>query len=102
MDGPTPAIAAVSVNVLILSETAFNLEQRIYTCPGTMPLDLDFSIYLSRTKASEGLGDKASWDANALRIIKDIIMAEAKARPDTVAPPVRNLRIDKLGTRWVK
>lgn len=58
MDGPTPAIAAVSVNVLILSETAFNLEQRIYTCPGTMPLDLDFSIYLSRTKASEGLGIK--------------------------------------------
>lgn len=29
-------------------------------------------------------------------------MAEAKARPDTVAPPVRILRIDKLGSRWVK
>jgi len=102
MDGPTPTLAAVSVSAIILSETAIDLEQRLYTCPGTMPLDLDFSIYLSRTKASEGLGDKASWDANALRVIKDIIMTEAKARPDTVSPPVRILRLDKHGSRWVK
>ncbi|HKP12485.1 MAG TPA: hypothetical protein VJZ91_10260, partial [Blastocatellia bacterium] len=102
MERGAPTLVALTFEALITSDTAFQLMHKILSCPGTIPADKSVDLLFGQTAASAGEMAKPSWRTSPIPAFRRLILAEAKARPDTVAPPIDILRIDALGPHWIK
>lgn len=103
MEQRTPTVCVLMFKAVPTSTNTFRLDYRHGSCPGTIPEDKILVFVLGQTDASaEYQDDEKLWNSNPIRAIKRIILAEAKARPDTVAPPIDILRIDAIGPHWVE
>lgn len=103
MERQCPTICILTFTVVRDSIESAHPNVATFNCPGTVPNHKSLVVTLGATDASAAFqNDQKLWDSNPLSGIKKVILAEAKARPDTVGPPIDIIRIDTDGPRWIQ